>query len=279
LRHVIVALATGALISSPAAAQPDYCGMYASSMSPGELYQVKCPTPNTCQTHLVGQSNFPVQRGSNDRFLYKTAETPVQNSLVIIQFQYVGTEPHKSASAVSLARQRVDFACFRGGHAAVRDAVPVDPDDVGHAPSVTYGSYDKFHRTGGADSWGDRQTLESFHVHYFNGNACVRTTDDGRRQQFLFERREEQEGYFSTLVARLNIPQFSTPAVAGPEVLKYEKLHVLLGNYKKKPLTSGCVSFSVPAQGSALDIVLSDIEDNVLHNSVAPTKTWSLNVY
>ena len=127
--------------------------------------------------------------------------------------------------------------------------------------------------------WGDRQTLESFHVHYFNGNACVRTTDDGRRQQFLFERREEQEGYFSTLVARLNIPQFSTPAVAGPEVLKYEKLHVLLGNYKKKPLTSGCVSFSVPAQGSALDIVLSDIEDNVLHNSVAPTKTWSLNVY
>lgn len=273
-----------ALFACPlsSSAQPDkYCAQLQSSMEPGQLYQLICKN-----RHCFLQIYFPgatIPSGTTQRLLFKTAPSPVQNSLVVVQLKYVAFSPRATPSAVRLVRQPLDFARYfkyffsfspyREMHDGIEKAMPADLDDVEHAATVSYTGYDDYHRYKTAPD-AESRILKAFHVNYFNGARCVRTFDDLRRPQFLFEDRENA-GWRRSVAATL-IPDLIDQAAAS-EVLQYQRLEVILSNYQKQPGTSGCFSFPVQGIGASVTVSISDLEENARANRLDPT-TWIIGV-
>lgn len=262
-----------------AAAQSDrYCTSLADHLQPNTLYRATCTDPS-CLTPISPTGMIRAQ--TTARFLYRTAATPIQNSLVVVQLKYVGTTPRGSISGVRLTRHALDFACYRRNKAHVREAIPLDPDDPTRAPpEVPYKNYDDFHRYGFTSS-DHHRTLSNFHTRYFNGEECVTTTDLNRRAQFLFEDRSNVAGVFRSAWRRIGGDDIVTTAVAAPEMLKYQQLHVVVSNYKKRPGLNGCFSFAVQGLGAAVEIAISDVEENVRSTDVQgrfSQRTWTIDV-
>lgn len=248
------------LASSSALAQANgHCSRFQTFMTPEILYEVLCAeSVSTC----IRPAALSIVKDKATPFIFKTGATPVANSLVVLQLKYVGTTPRSDPSNVRLMRHRLDFACYRRNRNHVRTAIPDDPDMVDRAPEVSYRGYDEFHRygfTGGAD----RDVLANFHTRYFNGETCVPTTDTQRRAQFLFEDRSNVAGAFQSVWRRLGGSDGRAIAAPGSEILKYQQLHVVVSNYRKRPQENGCFGFSVQGAGGAVEIAMSDIEENV----------------
>jgi hypothetical protein len=280
LRQGITGLAGLLWAIAPAAAQSDaYCAGLQELMQPNQLYLATCSSGPNCLTPVT--QDTALKDKAMHRFAYRTGATGVRNSLVVVQLKYAGTPPADRVADVKLTRYPFDFACYRRSRDHVQSAIPADPENPDRASSVSYRSYDEFHRYGYTNT-DNRQKLSGFHTRYFNGERCVTTTDPDRRAQFLFERRDAVAGGFSSVWRRVAGDGTALAGVESNDMRRYEQLHVVLSNYKKRALVNGCFSFAMRAQGGAVEIGLSDIEENVAAVDKAERyrqQTWTLTVH
>jgi hypothetical protein len=265
-------------ISGAIAQADNYCTNYSAQMTPDTLYvEMTCPKEVKAETKakclVAVTSTTQIQKAKLYTFLYKTPQSGIQNSLVVIQLKGIASRPVPKPVAVHLTRQQLSFACF-SSHGATfpNDAFPGAAD----RDAVDYDKYDQFHRYGFAPKE-DRKIFLKFHTNYSNGSECVSTLEAVRRAQFLFADRTNVASLWVALWTQYGL---GTPEAVAADINQYDDLRVVLANYKKQPQTSGCVSFVGQSDGTALEIALSDLEEKVrtpnLLEKFTP-KIWVIN--
>jgi hypothetical protein len=268
---VTLLLATG---FSEAIAQPEnYCANYATQMAPNNLYVVMaCPNKPGAQCLVPVLSDTQIQRGVSYQFLYKTPQTDVQNSLVVIQLKGIAARPVPTPVAVKLTRQQLSFACYTKHWTYSNDSFPAPGDN----DTVAYNIYDRFHRYGYAPL-SERRVLLKFHTNYFNGSECVSTLEAVRRAQFLFADRPGVATFWVALSTQVGL---RAPEAVAAEINQYDHLGVVIANYRKQPQASGCISFLGRSDSTALEINLSDLEEKahtVNFVDIFKPKVWIIN--
>jgi hypothetical protein len=273
----ICILASGTC-SLQAAPNDAYCSRYIDQMDPRALYVATCLGNPSCLSRIEsagdrafmvarGQPPVQLQRNRTYRFLYKTPDDEIVNSLVVIQLMQIGSTPRKVDKPVDvqLAREALNFACRAFRQNIYRASWPADVDEDTRLPTVDYDKYDQFHREGYTSLAEAGFMTRDFHTQYFDGDTCVSTLDPPRRSQFLLFARRNVETRVSSFFNRFGAKP--DEAIAAPEERpqQYERLKVLLSNYQKQPHKSGCFSFNARGTGSQLQVSFSDLEDKVRH--------------
>jgi hypothetical protein len=277
------------------------CGLFLDQMKDGSLYEsepschssfsdcVKIVTPNADFT--TGLADVSLSPNKVYNFYYRTEGTPVTKSLVAVQVKYLEATPRArtlNPVGVSLERDATPFACDK----TLRKDLPyrygkyVDNQLV---DTVDYDEYDQYHRWGRFSGDVDAELHENFHIRYNNGDRCVRSDEGHRAQLFLMHGRNtlpsrwEEAIYragLSKVAENLKIPSAYAQYAKTPserkalkqrvDIVPFSQLKVLLTNYQKKELTSGCFGFSVATnmtdrtkQPSELDVSFSDLEESV----------------
>jgi hypothetical protein len=236
----------------------------------------------------TGQS--PLTKPYDYAFLFKTSQSKVSNSIVVVQQKLVsanfyGDGHRKRIASVVLSRDRTDFACYPNQ----ASSYPVSTDPSGLVPvrQVAFENFDYYHRYGQAFNDDAKLLVREFHIKYQNdpAQACswrhgVWTNDSARRPLFLLnDRANFPSSFLGELYGRL-----LQPAVAGAigsafgaessdtaDLHRFVQFKVHMTNYRKAPGESGCFSFLVsthtggrPQQQLPLkevDIALRDLEE------------------
>lgn len=274
------------------AAAKDLCPtMIGQMQSLDTLYAAKSDCPDLgCLDRLVPglDGTYYLSHGPTDwrkldkraaySFFYRTAQTPVSNSVVAVQMKFLPSEPRtreekKQISDVSLTRDQINrdqinFACNPLAGTAVRKVVSFD-------------HYDSYHRAPGAPFTNDYKFIdEEYHVNYqpnykrsCSSKGTTWTKNWGRRQFFLLNRRRDFQTNPLSVVGRAIFP----PAYADPEsdqLPDLSQITVHMTSYTKEPGSSGCFSFPVQTGGSVkeVDVVLRDLDELQLKDYSAYSK-------
>ncbi len=271
LRFVFASLIVILLGSSEYVFAASNCNLFMSKMDAGELYEADggC-SPSDCLLHKVtpnvdistGRTDVSLNSNRSYDFYYKTEETPVVTSLVAIQFKFLGLDQRPKNSkpvGVNLERDATPFVCWPSDARGYKYIEYVDSSLVDGA--IDYDTYDRFHRLGRLSSPEDTILHEKFHIYYQTGNnrRCVRSDDDYRAPLFLMHGRDALPNSLEKAAFRVGLPaaaeKFNIGALAHTatetkalkersDVAPFSQLKVLLTNYQKKELSSGCFGFS-----------------------------------
>lgn len=238
-------------------------------------------------------SVLKLKRGQSYRYYFRTAQTQVQNSLVVIQAKHSGVaaRPAQTPRELRLARDAIPFAC-RGFAVDGLDAAPrtysgQDDETPESGLRVDYDKYDSQMRYG-PDGSDVGKVVRNFHVSYSPDGrllSCVSSLDSDHRPHFLFQDRGNVPD--GRLAARLGLVTTAVAAPADPSFQKFEQFRLVLTGYSKKPQEAACLSFVVRARGSALELSLADIQRKIwtrrqggaqadFRSFVEPT-TWSIS--
>jgi hypothetical protein len=249
--------------------------------------------------YLNGHTNISLHPNSTYKFFYRTDDTPVVNSLVAVQIKYLGLVPSedgvlvrrtsKKPVGVNLERDATPFAC--GSKSADYSAYKY-VDYNGGDKAVDSDNYDLFHRWGILATDDGPVLNEQFHIFYHRDmqSRCVRSDEGPRAALFLVHARNaipgrlERLAYrtgFSNLANNLQIARAYGADVRTPSerragdltpVIPYLKMKMLLTNYQKESMSSGCFSFSASTtlpnpneKLTELDVSFSDLEESVSH--------------
>ena len=250
---------------------------------------------------LNGHANVSLRSNLHYKFYYRTAETPVINSLVAVQIKHLGliASPNgfvprvaNKPVEVNLERDATPFACDREEN---KKAYKYEENGVEKA--VNYDTYDRFHRWGVLAADDDPVLADHFHIYYDNRVdwRCVRSDEGPRAALFLMHARDVIPKWYENIAYRYGVPSIAehftfTRAYAKPqsqreatsqleEVTPFLKLKVLLTNYHKEKMKSGCFSFSVGTgladpkeRPTELDVSFSDLEESLSHY---PHSRWN----
>jgi hypothetical protein len=223
-------------------------------------------------------------KGQRYNFAYKTPQGGLPNSVVVVQIKQLDVTPRTSIepSPVRLRRYGIDFACFRSqrGDASLPQWPPegVRGRDL---PAIPYAQFDEFHRQGFTSADEDRFLRENLHFRYFNGQTCVSTLDPIRRAQFLMHDPQHFATKIDTLFISLGMSPTKANAQEFETIRKYERLKILVSNYRRGTNPQGCVAFSSKAgrpESSRLDVVVRDIERQVQAYPFDQSRNWSFEL-
>jgi hypothetical protein len=265
-----------------------------SQLEPDTLYVANCTGQSSCLEKVtdVGGlsallsadgSTHQLEKGKRYNFIFKVPQGGMPNSLVVVQVKQVDLIPKRVAegSPVRMQRYRIEFACYRRHRDATSPQWPPEGVPGRNLPSISYSAYDEFHRNGFTNADDDRLLTTKFHVRYFNGQTCVSTLDPVRRAQFLMHDTNNFAGRTESFLVKLGA--YSLPANAGDDAAKqYERLKVVLSNYRRASDTQGCFGFSTKAGRSEslrLDVVVRDIERQVQAYPFDLSKSWSFGLH
>ncbi len=311
LGGVIAALAPGQIVW----AQPS-CPVAAGDMVRGELYHASSEGLSKVVSYKEGGSDksflcddrknaeCTLREGREYQFLYKTRETGVTNSVVVVQQARITTQPSPDRVEVVLSRDQTNFACA----AAQKKSYPNDEAEAksNHVPLETY---DSFHREGPPPGSPPTVLQTKFHIHYDNnlikcdknGNGGVYSDAPDRSPLFLLYNRADvgpREGAKNLLVtiARAagsavkfalrpvvipaqaainaitpNVPTLQADDSKPANVVQYK---VYMANYEKTSGEAGCFSFRISTAPYAyrntkyavneVDVTLRDLEELML---------------
>jgi len=256
-----------------------YCQAFFDQMADDTLYAVRCAQAGCLDkvvdfgggSALLGADGavHQLKKGQLYNFIYKTPSTGgMPNSLVVVQVKQLDATPRTTVapSPVRIRRYAMDFACYRGQHNVSLPELPPATVRGRDLHPIDYDKYDQFHRNGFTSSEEDQFFHNNVHLRYFNGQTCVSTLDPERRAQFLFH----DPKHFASRVERIFISLGATPPAANAGELegvrRYERLKVLISNYRRGSNPQGCAAFSTRAGGensTQIDIVVRDIEQQV----------------
>ncbi len=222
----------------------------------------------------------PLKKGEHYNFIYKTPSGGLPNSLVIVQVKQLDSTPRTTVapSPVRMRRYGLGFVCYRQQRDASRPEWPPATVRGSDLPEIAYDKYDQFHRDGFTSSEEDRFFHNNIHLSYFNGQTCVSTLDPVRRSQFLFHDHKNFAGRFDQFLISLGAGATKANAEELDTVRKYERLKVLVSNYRRGANPQGCAAFSTRAGGAnstRLDVVVRDIEQQVLAHPYDTSRNWS----
>ncbi len=237
-----------------------YCTGVGTSISKAGLYLVKkgCHNKRCNVTRLSKEENNKVTKSRNYRIIYKTTQSSIQNSLIVIQLKYLNRKKieRRKISDVRLKRDRIDFVCFRERTDKVANKIPLNKEKP---VNISYEIYDRYHRYGEVSDVEAVYLRDNFHIVYFNGSECISTRSLEQRVQFLMADRSNYPEGVSVFFHSLGV---YSPAVAGTnDILSFEKLVVDLKRYKKRKQHRGCVSFDIRVPADEVHIGISDLEE------------------
>ncbi|HLW93186.1 MAG TPA: hypothetical protein VKS78_18030 [Roseiarcus sp.] len=298
-RSSLLVVAFAFALTSPAKAGDGLCATMLPGMATkGALYAAKsdCPDASCVQpvttspdgyARLGGSLLFqgsPLEANARYNFLFRTIDTPVSNSVVVVQMKLIAAngprEDKHGVADVVLMRGRTDFACrseFASPYPTTADAV---------ARRVTFTSYDHYHRSVGHYFDDDENFLdERFHIGYSADSAktcssrtTVWTNSWGRRELFLLNDRAHFQPSLLALARKVGRGLISSALAADgtppvdqetKELPKFSQFIVRMASYQKKPGDSGCFSFPVdthtdgqaPDALKEIDLGLRDLEE------------------
>jgi hypothetical protein len=270
------ALLCGTLTASAQGNQ--YCQAFFGEMTDDTLYAARCAQAGCLDKVVEIGGNaallsadgvvHQLKKGQLYNFIYKTPPGGLPNSLVVVQVKQLDATPRTTLapSPVRIRRYALDFACYRGRHDVSLPQLPSDAVRGRDLPAIDYDKYDEFHRDGFTSSTEDRYFHNNVHLSYFNGQSCVSTLDPARRAQFLIHDHKNFAGRLERIFISLGAPPNKANAADLETVRKYERLKVLISNYRRGSNPQGCAAFSTKAGGSnsvQLDVVVRDIEQQV----------------
>jgi len=270
------ALICGTVAASAQANQ--YCQAFFDQMADDTLYSARCSQAG-CLDKVVdigGTSALwgadgavrPLKKAQYYNFIYKTPSSGGRpNSLVVVQVKQLDATPRTTAAPVRMRRYALDFACYRGRPDNVsRPEWPPATVRGSELREIDYDKYDQFHRVGFTSSEEDRFFQKNVHLSYYNGQTCVSTLDPERRAQFLIHDHKNYASRFERFLISVGGTPNKANAGELETVRKYERLKVLISNYRRGSNPQGCAAFSTRAGGSnstRLDVVVRDIEQQV----------------
>lgn len=278
------------------AANNQYCRAFFDQMADDTLYVASCSGRDNCiekvVTDLSGNSMLlkndgtvqQLLKGLKYDFVYKTLPSGLPNSVVVIQVKQIDAPVKTSlaASPVGMRRYGIDFACFRGKRG---DAVlPQWPPEVVRGRDLRlmpFEKFDEFHRQGSTSADEDDFMRSNLHFRYFNGQACVSTLDPIRRAQFLMNDPKDFAGKIQSFFISLGMSPVKPNEDSVAQVKKYDRLKILVSNYRRGMSPQGCVQFSSKAgrpESTRLDVVLRDIEQQVQTFPIDTSQSWSFEL-
>jgi hypothetical protein len=285
------------------------CALFLDQMKDGYLYEsepgcrsfsdcVKKVTPNINLT--TGLADVSLNPNKAYNFYYRTEGTPIKNSLVAVQIKYLEATPRPrtlNPVGVNLERDATPFACDKKLHKDLpyKYGKYIDNQLV---DAIDYDEYDQYHRWGRFSGDIDAELHENFHLRYNNGSQCVRSDEERRAQLLLMHARNtlpsrwEEAAYragLSKLAENFKIPKAYAQYAKTPserralrertDVVPFSQLKVLLTNYQKNELSSGCFGFSISTnltdrvrQLSEIDVSFSDLEESIIN---FPHPNWN----
>ena len=271
-RLVAIAVAGFHALAAPAWAVPDACTRFMPIMENGRLYAVPAGCKaRSCLQELDRTESSVLDENTDYTFMYKTFQTPIRNSVVVVQvktFLGAGAEPNDKISDVELSRDEVEFGCrgFFGRNVRI-DSIPSATRPFDPPPTVTYRSYDDYHRRGVARGEDGSFIQDRYHVRYYNGQRCIDTRSARNRVQFLLSDRGNYPRGPGKLVDRFG--GVGTAVAEEDQLYALKSIQVRMTNYSKSSQAPGCFSFPIHLEQSDVSIGLADLEDkSTLERSV-----------
>ena len=225
-----------------------------------------------------------LQRGQTYQFLYRTSPTPIQNSSVVIKIRQTGSKPlpgspvqlRRYALALRLRSSAVVLSGPRGLRISSATKLTRPRCRIRHVQ-------DQFHRYGPTSAAEHRMLQTNLHTRYNNGQGCVSTLEDIRRAQFLFQDGRSIPGRPVAFLGRVSGTTAPGPATAAEseQIRQYERLKLVVSNYRKNLNAPGCFAFALQA-GSAstlsLEFTMSDLERQVQATPWDTSKSWTFKL-